>query len=224
VAVATIVTRERRFATGALIGAFWGLGHTVTLALAGAVLYALNLTMSLRVSTALELVVAVMLVALGVWRLRDALALRAVPPAHLVEHAGDHAHGRAEVVHHHTHEHAGTIHEHAHVHPSRMLLRALTGDARGVALRPLLVGAVHGLAGSAAISLLVLATVHSALGATLYVALFGVGTIIGMTALTAAMAYPVTLALRFERARQALAVLAGVGSIAFGLMYGYRVM
>ena len=83
-------------------------------------------------------------------------------------------------------------------------------------------GAVHGLAGSAAVSLLVLATVRSVAGAALYVGLFGVGTIVGMTALTAAMAYPVTLALRFARARRALAVLAGVGSIAFGLIYGYR--
>ena len=103
-----------------------------------------------------------------------------------------------------------------------MLLAALKGSARGATLGPLAIGAVHGLAGSAAVSLLVLATVSSAAGAMLYVALFGAGTIVGMTALTAAMAYPVTLALRFDRARQALALLAGIGSIAFGLAYGYR--
>ena len=222
--MATIVSRERRFGTGALIGAFWGVGHTATLAVAGAVLYGLNLTMSLGVSTALEVVVAVMLIVLGIWRLREALGLRSVPAGHQLQHAGDHEHGGAEVVHRHAHAHEGAVHEHAHVHPSRRLLRALTGGARGVALRPLVIGAVHGLAGSAAVSLLVLATVRSAMGATLYVALFGAGTILGMTALTAAMAYPVTLALRFERARQALAVLAGVGSIAFGLVYGYRVI
>ena len=85
-------------------------------------------------------------------------------------------------------------------------------------------GAVHGMAGSAAISLLVLATVRSAGGVALYLALFGAGTIAGMTALTAAMAYPVALAVRFERARTALGVLAGIASIAFGLFWGYRAM
>ena len=77
------------------------------------------------------------------------------------------------------------------------------------------------MAGSAAISLLVLATTRSPAGSALYLLLFGVGTIVGMTALTAAMAYPVALALRVERARRGLAIAAGLGSIAFGLVYGW---
>lgn len=224
VAVATIVTRERRFGAGARIGALWGLGHTATLASAGAALYALNLTVSVEAGVALELLVAAMLIGLGIWRLREARSLRASPAGHAIDHAADHEHGGVEVVHRHAHIHGGERHEHAHLHPSRMLLDALTGRGPGVALRPLLIGAVHGLAGSAAVSLLVLATVRSAAGAVAYVGLFGAGTIVGMTALTAAMAYPVTLALRFERARQALAVLSGVGSIVFGLVYGYRAL
>src|SRR5918994_387390 len=93
VAVATIVTRERRFADGALIGALWGLGHTVTLALAGAVI----------------IVFAIAL------RLRDAArGVSAVEAAHLT--AG-HDHGGAEVVHSHTHTHGAHVHGHPHVHP-----------------------------------------------------------------------------------------------------------
>jgi ABC-type nickel/cobalt efflux system permease component RcnA len=222
VAVATIVTRERRFAAGAFIGALWGVGHTATLAIAGAALYALNLTVSAELSAALELVVAVMLVGLGVWRLREALSLGAMPDGHPIDHAADHAHDGVEVVHRHPHEHGGRLHDHSHLHPSRTLLRALRGNVRAGTWKPLVVGAVHGLAGSAAVSLLVLATVRSGAEAALYVGLFGAGTIVGMTVLTATMAYPVTLALRFERARRALAVLAGAGSIAFGLVYGYR--
>jgi nickel/cobalt exporter len=79
------------------------------------------------------------------------------------------------------------------------------------------------MAGSAAVSLLVLATLRSVGGAVLYLAIFGLGTIIGMTALTAAMAYPVALALRLRRARRVLALGAGLGSIAFGITYAIRV-
>jgi CBS domain containing-hemolysin-like protein len=91
-------------------------------------------------------------------------------------------------------------------------------------VRALLVGAVHGMAGSAAVSLLVLATLRSGWGAALYLAIFGLGTIVGgMTALTAAMAYPVSLALRVQRMRRVLALGAGLGSIAFGIVYVVRV-
>jgi hypothetical protein len=145
-----------------------------------------------------------------------------MPDGHPIDHAADHAHAGVEVVHRHPHEHGGRLHDHPHLHPSRTLLRALGGNVRAGTWKPLVVGAVHGLAGSAAVSLLVLATVRSGAEAALYVGLFGAGTIVGMTVLTATMAYPVTLALRFERARRALAVLAGAGSIAFGLVYGYR--
>ena len=144
-----------------------------------------------------------------------------VPTAHLV---ADHEHGGQGVVHSHPHVHgADHAHEHPHVHPSRWLA-SLGWRSGWPAGRALLVGAVHGLAGSAAVSLLVLATLRSTASAVAYLLIFGVGTIIGMTLLTAVMAYPVALALRFRRARQALAVCAGLGSIVFGLAYGYHVL
>ncbi len=222
VAVATIVTRERRFADGALVGVLWGTGHMATVTIAGAVVVGLKLTISPEIGAGLEQLVAGMLVLLGVMRLRDAArGLDTVPAAHLV---ADHDHGGAEVVHSHAHVHGRDAHTHPHVHPSRRLLAAL-GRSRGrLAGRAVLVGAVHGLAGSAAASLLVLATLRSTGSAVAYLVIFGIGTIVGMTALTAAMAYPVSLALRFRRARRALALCAGVGSIAFGVVYGYRVL
>ncbi len=222
VAVATIVTRERRLVAGALVGVLWGVGHTATVTLAGAVLVGLRLTISPRIQSGLELLVAAILVALGALRLRDAArGLDTVDASHL---AADHDHGSTEVVHSHPHGHAGRVHAHPHVHPSKRLLAALGRGTGGLAGRAALVGAVHGLAGSAAASLLVLATLRSTVGAVAYLAIFGVGTIIGMTALTAAMAYPVSLALRFRQARRTLAVCAGMGSIAFGLAYGYAVL
>jgi len=220
VAVATIVTRERRLADGALVGVLWGIGHALTLGAAGAVIIVLGLRPTPGVATGLELLVAAMLVLLGVLRLRDAArGLESVPLEHL---KSDHEHGGAEVVHSHDHGHGAAVHVHPHVHPSRRLLAAWR-DGR-LPTRALFVGAVHGIAGSAAVSLLVLATLRSAWSAVLYLAVFGLGTILGMTALTAAMALPVSLALRLRRARHVLAFGAGVGSIAFGIVYALRVL
>jgi high-affinity nickel-transport protein len=217
VAVATIVSRERRFADGALVGALWGVGHMTTLTAAGAILVAFDVRLTPLVGTGLELLVAAMLVALGISRLRDAArGLRDVDPSHL---RADHDHGGVETVHSHAHAHGAHAHAHPHVHPSRALLAALGGGRAALAVRALSVGAVHGMAGSAAVSLLVLATLHTTASAIAYLVVFGVGTIAGMTALTAAMAYPVALTLRLRRARSMLALGAGVGSIVFGLLY-----
>jgi ABC-type nickel/cobalt efflux system permease component RcnA len=208
VAVATIVTRERRFAAGARIGLLWGVGHMLTLAIAGTVIVALNLTVSSRVATGLELVVAAMLVLLGGCRLRDALrGIVAVAPE---RRAADHRHAN----------HAETIHTHhgeTHVHPSESLLAA-------AGLRALMVGAVHGMAGTAAIALLVLATIHTVAAAMIYLVVFGIGTIAGMTALTAAMAYPVARIARLRRMREAMALVSGVAAIAFGCWYAVRLV
>jgi ABC-type nickel/cobalt efflux system permease component RcnA len=220
VAVATILTRERRFVDGAMIGVLWGAGHMTTLTIVGALIIGLKLTITPAVGSGLELVVAAMLILLGALRLRDAVrSISSVPAGHLV---ADHEHGDSTgVVHSHPHAHgADHAHEHAHVHPSK-LLSALGWRSGWPAGRAAVVGAVHGLAGSAPVALLLLATLRSTASAVAYLLIFGIGTIIGMTVLTAVMAYPVSLALRFRRARQALAVCAGVGSIAFGLVYGY---
>lgn len=216
VAVATISTSERRFLDGAAVGALWGLGHAATVTVAGGLLVALGVRVGPEVEGWLEVPVAAMIVALGALRLRDAFrGWRQAPPDHLLaDH--DHGHGRP-AFHSHPHDHGGAAHAHPHVHPSPRLLDAL---GRGTRLRAVVVGAVHGLAGTAALALLVLTTLSSPLAGVVYLAVFGVGTIAGMTALTAALAYPVSLALRFDRARRGLALVSGLGAIAFGLAYG----
>jgi high-affinity nickel-transport protein len=217
VAVATILSRERRFADGALVGAAWGLGHTTTLAATAAIVIAFGLRLPASLETGLELVVAAMLVALGLLRLADAVrGAGAVPREHRL---ADHDHDRVEVVHSHPHRHGGGEHAHPHVHPSRRLLAVPAGRRGGLAPRAAVVGAVHGLAGSAAVTLLVLTTLPTATAAIAYLAVFAAGTLAGMTALTAVLAWPVALALRVDRARRILAVGAGTASIAFGLVY-----
>ena len=222
-AVATILTRERRFVDGAMIGVLWGAGHMTTLTIVGALIIGLKLTITPAVGSGLELVVAGMLILLGALRLRDAVrSLSAVPAGHWSPTTSTAATpGSSTVIR--TSTTPSTAHEHPHVHPSPFLA-ALGWRSGWPAGRALFVGAVHGLAGSAAVSLLVLATLRSTASAVAYLVIFGVGTIIGMTVLTAVMAYPVSLALRFRRARQVLAFCAGIGSIAFGLAYGYFVL
>jgi high-affinity nickel permease len=95
--------------------------------------------------------------------------------------------------------------------------------ARGP-LRPLLIGVVHGLAGSAAVALLVLTTIKSAGMALFYLAIFGAGTMAGMMLLTLAMALPISaFSRRFENVEQLMARVTGLVSIAFGLFLAYRI-
>ena len=216
VAVATIVTRERRFTAGARIGLWWGIGHTLTLVTAGTVVIALHAAVPGGIATGLELLVAAMLIALGAVRLREAVrGIVAVAPQ---RRAPDHDHEarRSGVIHAHDGE--------PHLHPSAALAAAWRDARRGVGLRALFVGAVHGMAGTAAVALLVLATLHTVAAAVVYLLVFGLGTIAGMTALTAVMAYPVARLARLRLMREAMAVASGVAAIAFGCWYAARLV
>jgi high-affinity nickel-transport protein len=114
-----------------------------------------------------------------------------------------------QLAHRHRHDGASASSEHVHV--------------RGP-LRPLAIGVVHGLAGSAAVALLVLATIKSAGMALLYLAVFGAGTVAGMMLLTLAMALPISaLSRRFGNLELGLSRVTGVVSIAFGLFLAYQI-
>jgi hypothetical protein len=186
VAVASIVSRTGRFASGALVGAFWGLGHTVTIAAAGAAIVLFNVTVTPRAGLSLELVVAFMLMVLGVSRIVKLVRDRDEGPSRRHDGSGF------------------------------WLVLWTLGPAQ--AARSTLTGLVHGLAGSAAVALLVLSTVRSPYAAVVYLLVFGLGTIAGMIAITALLSVPfavrVPILFRFRRA---LALGTGLLSLAFGL-------
>ena len=223
IAVATIVARTRRFSAGALVGAFWGIGHTVTVAVVGILIVVYHVALPPGVALCLELAAAAMLIWIGALRIVSAFRdADPVPVAHLSE---PHAHGADRPsLHSHSHAHGAVVHRHPHVHPPARLVRALQTVGPAQALRSALVGLVHGLAGSAAVALLVLSTMGSTAGAIGYLLLFGGGTILGMTAITALLSLPFTIRVpRMERGRQTLALATGVLSLAFGLYLVFQI-
>jgi hypothetical protein len=194
----------------------------VTLTVAGVTIVSLGVALAPAVSTGIEIVVATMLIALGVLRIRDTMrGLGGAAPEHLV---ADHDHDGRELLHSHVQGHDGEVHHHPHVHPSRSLLRGFGPSRARLAVRAVTVGAVHGMAGTAAMSLLVLATLRTVASALAYLAVFGLGTIAGMTVLTAMMAFPFSVALRLRRAHAVIGLGAGAGSIAFGLIYVLKLL
>ena len=221
-AVATIVSRRPRFSSGALIGAFWGFGHTLTIVGVGGAIILLNLTISHTVGLSLELAVAVMLVLLGSFRLVWTFKGRDhVHPEHL---RAAHDHGAASGFHSHTHTHDGVMHSHPHLHPSQRLLLALQAVGMKQALRSVGIGLVHGLAGSAAVALLVLSTIKNPYWAAAYLLIFGAGTILGMMGITAAMTVPFALTVRrFAWLNRALAFGTGAVSLGLGIFLIYEI-
>jgi len=202
VAVTTIVSRERSLRIAAFIGALWGLGHSITLFLVGGVLVVFRLTIPPHVGLGMEMVVAVMLIVLGAMNVTNTMQ-------RLEKAVGVRKH-----THHHGHSHDGSE---PHVHRVK--------GASGLQLvRALVVGIVHGLAGSAALALLVLTTIRDASSAIAYLVIFGVGTIFGMMFLTMAMAVPMALAAnRFTQLDRTLARATGLLSILFGGYLAYRI-
>ena len=186
----------------ALRGAFWGTGHTIMLFLLGGLVLVFGYALTEARAARIEFFVGIMLVLLGLnlfWR----LARKRV-------HFHAHSHGNGKV-HLHAHSHAGETAPHAastHAHE----------HAQGLPWRALLVGLMHGAAGSAGLLTLAVATTQSPLVALGYILIFGVGSICGMAALSYAVAWPMGAIERTARVLHvAVAILAGVVAIGLGV-------
>ena len=195
-AVSTLVTAERSSAKAAWLGACWGLGHTLALVTAGVALLILRAELPSSASDAFEFLVALMLVGLGLRAIYNAARQGADGPAHL------HHHGRL------VHVHPGAP---AHVHVGRWTL----------ARRPLLIGAVHGLAGSGALTALVLATLPSTAARLTYMLLFGLGSTVGMAALSSVLGWPLGRLAQHHALARVVSLTVGCVSTVLGLFWGY---
>jgi high-affinity nickel-transport protein len=212
VAVSTIVSRERRIRSAAWIGALWGAGHTITIFAVGVCIIVFTLVIPPRVGLSMEFSVGLMLVLLGWLNLRDLGRPERSKPS-LPGSTGTEPH-----------THAGGEHTHTTTSRSVDTVDRWFGNWTIYQwLRPLIVGLVHGLAGSAAVALLVLATLHNSRWAVAYLLLFGVGTIAGMMVITVAMASALNFAgSRSQWINRRLSVATGFLSVAFGLFLVYQ--
>jgi hypothetical protein len=193
-AVSTLVSRERNSVKAALLGMCWGLGHTAGLVAVGAVLVFLRAELPARIADLFELLVAIMLIVLGTRAVLQ--AARQGRPAH-------------------QHHHAFAVHEHsglpAHVHIGTWTL----------ARRPLIVGAIHGLAGSGALTALVLTTLPSTSARLSYMALFGLGSTVSMAALSGLLGWPLARLGSHHAVTRGISFAVGCMSVALGLFWGY---
>ncbi len=172
VAVTAIVSRSRSLRRAALVGLSWGTGHTITLFAAGFAVIVLKLTIPDRLALSMEFLVGVLLVLLGVPIIRQVITRK----AHV------HWHQHEEKSHFHSHSHQNTpAHSHQHLR------------------RPLLIGMVHGLAGSGALTLLVLSTMSSVAQGLVFLLVFGIGSMLGMLLFSGLIGLPFKLTAGFSR-------------------------
>lgn len=209
VAISTIVSRHKNVFRSAIVGALWGAGHTVSLLVIGVIVLSLRVAIPERVSGWLEFGVALMIIALGVsalWR-----AMRTNNEVHL---------------HQHSHDGLSHTHVHFHEHESKHNPKSSSSHSHAVSRigwKPVFVGMMHGLAGSGALTLLVLTQISSPLLGLLYVATFGVGSIVGMLLMSGLIGLPFAFTSgRLTHLHQSLQTLAAVFSICFGIWYAFK--
>jgi ABC-type nickel/cobalt efflux system permease component RcnA len=224
IAVSTIVSRHRSIKHSAMIGMLWGLGHSLTIFLVGAVIIFFGVVIPPRLGLAMEFSVALMLILLGVLNLTGVLGwiTENLTPKQKVKEMPEETPSPAAI---------SSAAAHAGISPvggeafARSLLEKTVGKL-GLyhTLRPFVIGLVHGLAGSAAVALLVLSTIRSPAWATAYLLVFGLGTMAGMMLMTTAIAMPLAYTgKRFLGANRLMTLTSGVFSMAFGLFLVYQI-
>jgi hypothetical protein len=194
-AVSTLVAEHRGLRRGAFLGVCWGLGHTAALLGVGVLLAILNAKLPRRLADGFELGVAFMLVGLGIRSI--ALAVR----------EGREGAARAHTHGHHSHVHGAA---HSHVHVGRFTF----------ASRSLAVGIVHGLAGSGALTVLVMAELPSTFARLTYLSIFGIGSIVGMGLLSGFAGWPLSHLGHDTRVTRGVMLATGALSLCLGVIWG----
>jgi len=235
IAVSTIVSRERQISKSAWIGVFWGLGHTITILAVGGAIILLDLVVrpagigtahvniNPRVGLAMDFAVAVMLIVLGIMNLRRISRQIPLIAQDAILHSHAHAHG--DYVHSHVHCHEPELHSHANdetplARLDKVLLRFRTYNL----VRPLVMGIVHGLSGSAAVALLVVPIIPDPRWSVAYLLVFGVGTIFGMMVITFAIACAFHLVGGRQKFVLQVSAASGLLSLGFGFFFAYHII
>ena len=173
VVVTTIVSRNRSILRSTLAGLIWGIGHTIVLFIVGFGVLFFKLNIPDGLALGVEFCVGMLLVVLGVPLLWKLIVRKS---------------------HAHVHEHTGSTHIHFHSHAQSHSNADTTSHKHTHLKRSLLIGMLHGMAGSGALMVLVLGTMSSALQGLFFLLVFGVGSILGMALLSSAISLPFRLA------------------------------
>ena len=223
VAITTIVTKQQGIAKAGVIGALWGLGHTFTIFVVGTIIILFQVTFPPRIGLSMELAVAAMLILLGVLNLTGTLRWvqeKFTPNPQVSSAANVLNEGSAGT----QFCPSGVQTKPESVESKFRLDRMLHAVGLYNAFRPLAIGIVHGLAGSAAVALLVMTTIRDPWWAITYLFLFGIGTIAGMMIITAVIAMPFAFTVRrFSGWSRGMAVASGLLSLGFGLFLSYKI-
>ena len=206
-AVLSVVASNRKnIKRASMLGAIWGLGHTTSLFVAGLVVLLLAVNISDTISNRLEFGVGIMLVFLGVttftgWSIGKFFKGLRHRKSSSSSSSSSHDH-----IHHHQ---GNVVHSHRHVHD----------DEHGHGHKSLIIGMIHGMAGSGALLVIVLSTINSIPLGLAYIAIFGAGSIGGMAGISTLMGIPfvklsnsakISMALRYAAAITTLAIGAGL--------------
>ena len=227
IAVTTIVSRQNKIGRAAWTGAFWGLGHTLTIFIVGSAIILFGVVIPARIGLSMELSVALMLIVLGVMNvlafMRSSRSIARVEAAVATVHTHHHSHG--DYIHSHPHGHNPESHAHRpDANPVARMDKLFGQSVFYRNLRPLLIGIVHGLAGSAAVALLVLTTIRDPRWAIAYLLVFGIGTVAGMMLITMSIASAFVFYGRSHaKFSSRLGLAAGLLSLAFGLFLVYQI-
>ncbi|MDT7040887.1 sulfite exporter TauE/SafE family protein [Candidatus Nitronereus thalassa] len=204
VAVGTLAAETESLKRSSLLGICWGIGHTLTLTVIGSLVLSLKWQIPEIVATSMEVLVAGMIVGLGallLWRARRPLTLHA------------HTHSHDDSTHTHVHVHVQNQEVHSHHHVRNSLQKAFG------------VGLVHGIAGSAALTLTVMATMPSIVLGLMYIVVFGTGTILGMFVMSTFISMPfIFLAQRAIHWHMPIKVCAGVFAMGFGSVLAWSLL
>jgi sulfite exporter TauE/SafE len=202
-AVGTIVSEQKNVWSSAIVGGIWGLGHTISLFAAGFFVLLFNFQISEQTERILEFCVGIMLLFLGLNVFRK------------IANGGK--------IHFHTHEHGAHEHAHPHLHEHEKVDEKESHHGLKFSPKALFIGMIHGLAGSAALMLLVIPTIESRPLGLLYIAIFGIGSIGGMMLMSLLVGLPFHLtATKFNQYNRILQSIAGLVSIVFGLLIVYE--
>jgi cytochrome c biogenesis protein CcdA len=189
-AVTTMLTNQKNPLKAAAIGMYWGAGHTLTLFVVGIIVLLFKITIPESLVANIEIVVGIMLVILGIGAIRRKVTLP----------------------HEHEHTHDGSIHTHVHLADTHNHYNQF-----GRFGKSFIIGAVHGLAGSGALMILVLSLVKNIYEGIVYILIFGIGSVLGMTLMSLVIGIPFVSSMKkFTQAEKFLNILTGIISIIIG--------